>query len=332
MEAFYRSVNQLISSAPRHEPAPPIHTCRTSLTLTHTKDAQPLYQRTLEAVIDPSLLPEKDLREAFKFGTCAVVSNSGRLIGSKLGKKIDAHDAVFRLNEATVEGFEEDVGTKTTFRVVNEVVLHKKLLGRHEFLVPGVRTTAFKVIFNSPWTSLDLSRWGVADIRKGVSYQAPTMYSKWQRTHMSNKAYLISPMFNKHIDRLLHAFINGKEKGLLKAIPSLPNSNRSSTAYIWEPSTGLSSVLLALQMCDVVDVYEIVPSSRTNLLTHYWTRSTAGSMCPHSCEAERAFLQRYSMVNDLVTIRTGVIRLSRHIHPWLEAPSTIDCHESEKKD
>ncbi|KAL3904522.1 MAG: hypothetical protein SGPRY_011255 [Prymnesium sp.] len=145
MDSFFRLFNGVhISSSPKHEPTTPLRACRTSLTLTSSKGTQPLYQRTLEAAIDPSLLPNEDIREAFSFETCAVVSNSGRLIGSKLGKRIDAHDAVFRLNEAAVDGFEDDVGKKTNFRVVNDAVLHKKLLGSYAFLAPGVPVTASK--------------------------------------------------------------------------------------------------------------------------------------------------------------------------------------------
>lgn len=155
------------------------------------------------------------------------------------------------------------------------------------------------------------------------------MYSKWQRTHMGNKAYMISPIFNKHVNRLLHAYARGKEKGLFKVDPSHLESNRSSPSGIWEPSTGLCATLLAAQMCDVVDVYEIVPSSRTNVLTHYWTKTSADSTCSGSCEVEMAFLQRYSIVNDQITTRTGCIRLSRHIHPWLAPPSTVECRSSD---
>lgn len=46
---------------------------------------------------------------------CAVVGNGGILNGSRQGLKIDAHDYVFRLNGAVIKGFEQDVGTKTSF-------------------------------------------------------------------------------------------------------------------------------------------------------------------------------------------------------------------------
>ena len=49
---------------------------------------------------------------------CAVVGSSGYLHGSGLGPQIDAYDAVFRMNDAPTAGFEADVGSRTTFRVL----------------------------------------------------------------------------------------------------------------------------------------------------------------------------------------------------------------------
>ncbi|WZN59102.1 sialyltransferase [Chloropicon roscoffensis] len=61
------------------------------------------------------VVPRMDL-ERRQHGTCALVFNSDRLLSDVRGKAIDAHDAVFRFNNAPTEGFEGHVGSKTTYR------------------------------------------------------------------------------------------------------------------------------------------------------------------------------------------------------------------------
>lgn len=50
--------------------------------------------------------------------SCSVVGNSGNLLGSGYGEKIDANDWVIRINEAPTEGYETDVGSKTTHHFI----------------------------------------------------------------------------------------------------------------------------------------------------------------------------------------------------------------------
>lgn len=61
--------------------------------------------------------------------SCAYVSSSGVLLGSKLGNQIDSHDLVIRVNAAPTIGFEEDVGNLTNGLVLNTAcfcVLHSR--------------------------------------------------------------------------------------------------------------------------------------------------------------------------------------------------------------
>ena len=53
------------------------------------------------------------------FRTCALVSSSSAMAKSGLGREIDQHDVVMRINNAPVRGFEDDVGSKTTLRYTN---------------------------------------------------------------------------------------------------------------------------------------------------------------------------------------------------------------------
>eukprot|EP00959_Pyramimonas_sp_CCMP1952_P231779 4844248-Pyramimonas_sp.AAC.1 len=51
--------------------------------------------------------------------SCAVVSNSGSLLKAGHGTDIDAKEAIFRINYPPIRGFEADVGSRSTFEVVN---------------------------------------------------------------------------------------------------------------------------------------------------------------------------------------------------------------------
>jgi hypothetical protein len=56
------------------------------------------------------------------YGTCAVVGSSGGLTGSGQGARIDAHDAIYRFNNAPVGGpYEADVGNRTSVWVASHV-------------------------------------------------------------------------------------------------------------------------------------------------------------------------------------------------------------------
>jgi hypothetical protein len=54
---------------------------------------------------------------------CALVGNSGILTDSGYGDLIDAHDCVVRMNAAPTEGYEIDVGSKESLRIMNGPLL-----------------------------------------------------------------------------------------------------------------------------------------------------------------------------------------------------------------
>ncbi|KAJ4970897.1 hypothetical protein NE237_003996 [Protea cynaroides] len=59
-----------------------------------------------------------------RYGSCAVVGNSGILMKTEYGKLIDSQDFVIRLNNARINGFESHVGSKTNLSFVNSNILH----------------------------------------------------------------------------------------------------------------------------------------------------------------------------------------------------------------
>ncbi|CAL4995506.1 unnamed protein product [Urochloa decumbens] len=61
-----------------------------------------------------------------RFPTCAVVGNSGILLGSGRGAQIDAHDFIIRLNNAPAGGeFTRDVGARTSLSLAHSTVLRR---------------------------------------------------------------------------------------------------------------------------------------------------------------------------------------------------------------
>jgi len=68
-------------------------------------------------------LPAADI-PANKHDTCAVVGNGGVMLAKPWGHGIDLHDAVFRFNDGPTEGFEKFVGSKTTYRLINNKWTH----------------------------------------------------------------------------------------------------------------------------------------------------------------------------------------------------------------
>ena len=54
----------------------------------------------------------------------AIVGASGCLTNSEYGELIDSYDEVIRFNRSPTEGFQQDVGSKTTLRVVNNHVFN----------------------------------------------------------------------------------------------------------------------------------------------------------------------------------------------------------------
>ena len=85
------------------------------------------YRNVLEQLLDPmAKRPKLDMFRLFEdqehefldgyCDTCAMVTNSGFLLGSKAGKFIDSNECVFRMNDGPVTGYEQDVGSRTTHR------------------------------------------------------------------------------------------------------------------------------------------------------------------------------------------------------------------------
>lgn len=66
---------------------------------------------------------------------CAVVGPSRNLVGSGYGRLIDAHEVVIRMNRAPRDGFESDVGSKTTHHMTWPIPRLEHEADRRAFLL-----------------------------------------------------------------------------------------------------------------------------------------------------------------------------------------------------
>ncbi|XP_073213409.1 alpha-N-acetylgalactosaminide alpha-2,6-sialyltransferase 3 isoform X3 [Lepidochelys kempii] len=75
---------------------------------------------------------------------CAIVSNSGQMAGQKVGIEIDQSSCIWRMNNAPTKGYEEDVGKKTTIRVVSHTSV-PLLLKNPEYFFKEANSTVYVI-------------------------------------------------------------------------------------------------------------------------------------------------------------------------------------------
>ncbi|RXN05223.1 CMP-N-acetylneuraminate-beta-galactosamide-alpha-2,3-sialyltransferase 1-like protein [Labeo rohita] len=147
--------------------------------------------------------------------TCAVVGNSGNLLGSRYGPLIDYHDFVMRINKGPIEGYEKDVGSKTTHRIMYPESAIDLDNSTHLVLLP------FKIL-DMQWL---ISAFTTENITE--------TYMKVPSTVNANKdkVMIIHPEFIRYV---------------------YDNWAEGHGRY---PSTGFLTLIFALHICDEVNVF-----------------------------------------------------------------------------
>ncbi|KAM8995887.1 alpha-N-acetylgalactosaminide alpha-2,6-sialyltransferase 6 isoform 1-T2 [Ara ararauna] len=156
---------------------------------------------------------------------CVIVTSSSHLLGTRLGTAIDGAECTIRMNDAPTTGYEADVGNKTSFRVVAHSSLYRVLKRPQEF-VNKTPETIF--IFWGPPAKMQKS---LLKIIQRVSASFPNM-----------TAYVVSPGRMKQFDDLFRGE-TGKDR-------------EKSRSWL---STGWFTMVIAVELCDAVHVYGMVP-------------------------------------------------------------------------
>lgn len=240
----------------------------------------------LDTVEWAKYLPVKNLSEELgHLKNCAVVSSAGSIQRSSLGKEIDAHDAVLRFNSATVLRYADDVGTKTTLRLINSQVMASE---SHRFLDNPLYTAGILVAWDPAPYSSSLNEWF-----KKPDYPIFTRYKEYRQRHPKQPFYILHPQVQWRLWDIIQ-------------------ENSAERIQRNPPSSGFLGIFLMLSLCDVVHVYEYLPSRRQTDLCHYYERfhdaaCTLGAY--HPLLFEKNLVKRLNQGSDLDIILHGKVTL-----------------------
>lgn len=198
------------------------------------------------------------------YGTCAVVGNNGILLNSTFGKAIDAHKVVVRLNNARIKGFEKHLGGKTTIAFMNSNILHK--------CARRVRC------YCHPYGD-DIS------IVMYVS-QVPHLMDMAMCDPVHAAPLLTDPRFDALTSCIakwysVHEFVEQTGKVV----------NEWPWVQGFHYSSGMQAVMLALGICEEVDLYGFEKGIGTNktMSRHHYHTAQRKELHIHDYEAEYVF-------------------------------------------
>ncbi|KAM6163510.1 alpha-N-acetylgalactosaminide alpha-2,6-sialyltransferase 1 [Rhynchocyon petersi] len=194
--------------------------------------------------------------------SCAVVGNGGILNNSRVGRDIDAHDYVFRLSGAITKGYEEDVGTRTSFYGFTAFSLTQSLyqLGsrgfRHVPLGQNIRYLHF----------LEHTRdyqWLAALLRNQTLMEKNLFWFRRRPQEVFREALRLDQYLLLHPDLLRYMKNRFLRSGTLD----------TKRWRIYRPTTGALLLLTALQLCDRVSAYGFITEGHQRFSDHYYDKS-----------------------------------------------------------
>ncbi|XP_036332817.1 beta-galactoside alpha-2,6-sialyltransferase 2 isoform X2 [Rhagoletis pomonella] len=235
---------------------------------------------------------QKLLRKDKDVKTCVIVSSAGSLYGSKLGRFIDTHDVVMRFNHAPTSGYEVDVGSKTTIRVLNSQIVFQVVTKPH---FNFTRAAIFQNVTIAAWDpgkyNSSLSEWTTT-----ADYDLFTNYKIYRRKYPKSRAFLIDPQSVWRLWQSLQIFVGSR--------PIRKNP----------PSSGFIGLALLMPYCPYIDFIEYIPSTRLNGRCHYYSKEM-NSACTfgawHPLAAEKLMALDMNLADDMSVFQHGVLRIRR---------------------
>uniref|UniRef100_A0A8C3ATD4 alpha-N-acetylgalactosaminide alpha-2,6-sialyltransferase n=1 Tax=Cyclopterus lumpus TaxID=8103 RepID=A0A8C3ATD4_CYCLU len=202
---------------------------------------------------EPLLLPKTGSDRCLR---CAVVGTGGILNGSKMGKEIDAHDYVFRMNGAIIKGYEEDVGNRTSVYVHTSHSITTSL-----YLL---RKYGYTSAPNDEGIKYVLIPEGMRDFIWLEALFKRKRITSGQRKNTRPETYY-GGQYNETRFYVLHQdFLRYVRNRFLKS----PHLN-SSYWDIVRPTNGAFTLFLALQTCDTVSAYGFMTEDYKKYSNYY---------------------------------------------------------------
>ncbi|KAJ0012059.1 hypothetical protein NQD34_013034 [Periophthalmus magnuspinnatus] len=159
---------------------------------------------------------------------CSVVSSSGQMLGQGLGAQIDRSPCIWRMNSAPTRGFENDVGHKTTLRVVSHTSVPLILL-KPQYFFGQSNDTVYVV-------------WGpLRNMRKDGNGIVYNMLKRAAENYPQAQIYVTTEERMNYCDMVFK-----KETG---------KDRIQSGSYL---STGWFTLILAMDMCKEIHVYGMI--------------------------------------------------------------------------
>ncbi|XP_056874696.1 alpha-N-acetyl-neuraminyl-2,3-beta-galactosyl-1,3-N-acetyl-galactosaminide alpha-2,6-sialyltransferase isoform X2 [Takifugu flavidus] len=159
---------------------------------------------------------------------CALVSSSGQKLGAGLGEEIDKIQCVIRMNNAPTAGYEEDVGSLTSLRVVSHTSVPLLVKNELYYFHQAANTT---YVFWGPDSKM----------RQDGKGQIFNVLLKIAKKYPNVKMY---SMTSEKIEYCDQVFQNETGKNRMK-----------TGAFL---STGFFTMILALDVCDSIQIYGMI--------------------------------------------------------------------------
>uniref|UniRef100_A0A4W3HU88 alpha-N-acetylneuraminyl-2,3-beta-galactosyl-1,3-N-acetylgalactosaminide6-alpha-sialyltransferase n=1 Tax=Callorhinchus milii TaxID=7868 RepID=A0A4W3HU88_CALMI len=167
--------------------------------------------------------------------TCSIVSSSGQMLGQKMGQDIDQSTCVWRMNNAPSKGFETDVGTRTTVRVVSHTSV-PLLFQKQQYFFGEANDTVY--VIWGPYRNMRQDG-------KGIIYN---MLWEIVKSYPHAKIYVTTEDRMNHCDRIFK-----RETG---------KDRVQSGSYL---STGWFTLVLAMDVCHKIHIYGMINATHCSL-------------------------------------------------------------------